>query len=759
MTGTQSSELTCRFISSIMHRILFTISLLLFFQHAFGQTALPTSWCFASPPITSPPNGWTLGLGTNGNLTYSGSQNAVCGGVSARLDATGEFIKIWFAGSPGELSYFIKGTGIAPNPAFTGTFDVQESADDVTYTNLRSFTTNSAPTGTLTRFTHTPASTSRYIRFFYTEKLPGSNIALDSVMIKAPAASPSASMNVRVGGNTVVNQGTSIIGTAASTVFKLENIGTVEALAIDSIRFTGPAAADYTVTGTAPTSIAALSNQDLTIGFSPGANGTRLATMRIFNSDTQNNPYVINLYGIGGSFATQPSAPPGNLTASNISSFGFRLAMGEGNPKPEKYLLLRKQAGTLTEVPQNGVSYRVGDRIGDAVVAYVGDSAFSSLRPTYIFANSAYTFKAFSFNGPAGFENYLTTAASTVNIQTLGKNPGNYYNGIDPNSPSFLTDLSARINPHDTIFYSLYAPRLMAGFMARDTTGGAKVVNCVYTGIPYIYTGQFVWWTGQAGNPANLTREHTYAQSWMPSNTGAGWPNGSNGKELPEYNDMHNLFPADQVNGNAKRSNFPFGVVVTPTFTSPTGQGKLGLNASGQTVWEPRNDHKGDLARALMYMSVCYNGIGGRNWRFPVNQSPAVIMSWHLQDTVSKLEIARHEYIASQQKNRNPFIDNPQWYDRINFANMTLITGVEKINFAQSIATYPNPAAEQLHVDATLLYRGPIPYAIVDVLGKTIKTGMLSEAQSIIDMPAQKGMYYLQLNTESGQVLHKIMRQ
>lgn len=743
----------------IMLRILFTISILFLFENAFGQTALPTSWCFASPPITSPPNGWILNLGTNGNLTYTGSGNAVCGGISTRLDATGEFIKIWFSGNPGELSYFIKGTGIAPAPSFTGQFNIQESADDITYSNLKSFTTAAPPTGTMTRFTHSPASTSRYIRFYYTEKLAGSNIALDSVMIKAPAATPAANINVKIGTSTIVNQGTTIIGNNASTVFKIENLGTADALSIDSIRFSGPAATDYSVSGTPPSNIAALSNQNLTIGFSPGASGTRLASMRIYNSDAQKNPYIINLYGIGGPFASQPLSPPGNLTATDIRSFGCRLILNEGSPKPEKYLVLRKKSNSLAEVPVDGISYKAGDRIGEAVVAYVGDSAFSNLRPNYIFANSEYTFKAFSFNGPAGFENYLTDAASTANIQTPGKNPGSYYNGIDPNAPTFLTDLSAKINPHDTIFYSLYAARLMAGFMARDTTGGSKVVNCVYTGIPYIYNGQFTWWTGQGGNQANLTREHTFAQSWMPSNLGPGWPNGANGKELPEYNDMHHLFPADQQNGNGKRSNFPFGVVVTPTFTSPTGLGKLGLNASGQTVWEPRNDHKGDLARALMYMSVCYNGIGGRNWKFPTSQSPAVIMNWHLQDTVSNLEIARHEYIASIQKNRNPFIDNPDWYSKINFGNMTLITSIEKFAFAHSVATFPNPATEKLFVDATLLFKDPIPYTILDVLGKALKTGMLDEPMSVIDMPAQTGVYYLQLKTEDGNVLLKILRQ
>jgi len=300
----------------------------------------------------------------------------------------------------------------------------------------------------------------------------------------------------------------------------------------------------------------------------------------------------------------------------------------------------------------------------------------------------------------------------------------------------------------------------MTGFTVRDTTGGSKVVNCVYTGIPYIYNGGFVWWTGQSGNPANLTREHTFAQSWMPSNTGGSWPS-LGGRELPEFNDMHNLFPADQANANGRRSNSPFGVVVTPTFTSPTGEGKVGRDSNGQTVYEPKGDHKGDVARALMYMSVCYNGIRGQNWRFPATQSPAVLMQWHLQDTVSDFEIARHEYVFSQQRNRNPFIDNPTWSNRINFANMTYnpSVGITGIDFIHEIATYPNPATDVVHVDATLIFNKAIPYQLTDSQGKVVKTGMLTKPQSTIDLPQSSGLYLLNLSTEKGKVVTRIVRQ
>jgi hypothetical protein len=185
-----------------------------------------------------------------------------------------------------------------------------------------------------------------------------------------------------------------------------------------------------------------------------------------------------------------------------------------------------------------------------------------------------------------------------------------------------------------------------------------------------------VW--NASGSSGILTREHTRAQSTMPSNNATqnpNWPRSPTNLELPEYNDLHNLFPAHQTLANAPRSNNPFGECVTVTSTSPSGFGKLGKDANNNTVYEPKDTQKGDLARALFYMSVSYNGINGNNWSLPADQGLAILMKWHQQDPPSEEEIARHEYIATIQKNRNPFIDNPSWANLIDFKTMTLITG------------------------------------------------------------------------------------
>ena len=650
-----------------MNKIITLFVAVAFATMVSAQTTLPTSWDFTTPGISTPPNGWTLNLGTNGNLTYASGIGDI---LSCRLDAAGENVVIWFADKPGAVSYYLKGTGISPAPVFSGTFTIQEGPDTSHWSDMQAVTTM---TGSFVRYVNTPLATSRYIRFYYTTKVSGSNVALDSILILSAPASPNAAINVKQGTTSLVNGNTFSIGKSASTLFTIENKGTSQALTLSNKSITGLNASDYTI-GYFPSSIAANSSDTFRIVFNPASNGSRKASLTFNTNDSLKNTFGIDLYGIGGNYASEPTQQATNISFTNLKAYTLNVSFKNPSSTPEKYIVLRKKSAAITEVPVDGQIYVRGDYIGGAQVVYIGTD--TSFTPTNIIANTTYYFSVFSCNGPSGFENYLTTSPLNGNITTGGKNIGTYYAGISSSASTFITDLHNKINVHDTIYYSNYAPTIVNNFIARDTTGSKKVVNCVYTTLPYIYDDPFKWWSSNA-LPPTLTREHTYCQSWMPSNVGnPNWPNGSNGKELPEYNDIHHLFPADQANANGKRSNYPFGEVVTPTFVSPTGMGKLGLDSAGHTVWEPRDAHKGDLARALFYMSVAYNGVNGKNWSIPAQQNQEVLKKWHFQDPPDAWEIARHEYVNSIQRNRNPFIDSIYWVNKIDFSNMSIISAV-----------------------------------------------------------------------------------
>lgn len=257
---------------------------------------------------------------------------------------------------------------------------------------------------------------------------------------------------------------------------------------------------------------------------------------------------------------------------------------------------------------------------------------------------------------------------------------GTYYNSIDTAKSTFVSDLHNLIYSHTRITYDQYDETNIANFASRDTTGSQRAVNCVYTGFVYVYTPPFTWDV--------FSREHTWCQSWMPSR------NASNYTSLPEYSDQHHIFPVHQNFANVRRSNHPLGKVKFPTYQYLDG--KLGTDSLGRTVYEPRDAHKGDAARALLYMAVCYNGVGGYDWTFhflntitlpdslsEAEQDVNLLIQWTKQDPPSDWEKSRNEYVYSIQGNRNPFVDHPEYVDVIDFNTLT------KKSYSSTLATEP----------------------------------------------------------------------
>ena len=155
------------------------------------------------------------------------------------------------------------------------------------------------------------------------------------------------------------------------------------------------------------------------------------------------------------------------------------------------------------------------------------------------------------------------------------------------------------------------------------------------------------------------------------------FPQGYFNKASRMVSDIHHIVPTDgKVNG--MRSNFPFGNVGSSvSYTSKNGS-KLGtsnsVNYSGK-VFEPINEFKGDVARMIFYFATRYeaklkdfdaNDIL-TNTSFPGIQSweLEVLKQWHTQDPVSQREIDRNNAAYTYQRNRNPFIDHPEYVDLI----------------------------------------------------------------------------------------------
>ena len=159
-------------------------------------------------------------------------------------------------------------------------------------------------------------------------------------------------------------------------------------------------------------------------------------------------------------------------------------------------------------------------------------------------------------------------------------------------------------------------------------------VECVYTG----RTATFSTRTGANNN--NFNTEHTFPQGFFNSAS-------------PMKSDIHHLFPTD-VNANSQRGNLPFGTVTG----SPSWQ--QGGSKMGNGVFEPRDIHKGTVARAMLYFVLRHQDYS--NFLAP---QESLLRTWSATYPPSAKDINRNNAIAQLQQNRNPFTDYPAFLDRL----------------------------------------------------------------------------------------------
>ncbi len=132
------------------------------------------------------------------------------------------------------------------------------------------------------------------------------------------------------------------------------------------------------------------------------------------------------------------------------------------------------------------------------------------------------------------------------------------------------------------------------------------------------------------------------------------WPQ-SLGATGTAKSDLHHLFPV-MSRMNSRRGNFPFCEVDEITYEEDGSA--LGHSSAGTRCFEPKDEHKGDVARAMFYFSIRYNKrIDGEQESF--------FRKWHHQDSVSEKEVLRNDAIYGIQDNRNPFVDNTELVDYI----------------------------------------------------------------------------------------------
>ncbi|MGJ8726102.1 MAG: S8 family serine peptidase [Roseibacillus sp.] len=117
---------------------------------------------------------------SSGMSTYGSSLGGDTVTGSAKFDGDGDEFTVEFDSAAGSLNFQLKGN-TGGQPTTTGTFIVEESTDNTTYSPLRTITDQSTAD---TAYTETPSASARFIRFRYEDKVSG-NIQLDKLEITA----------------------------------------------------------------------------------------------------------------------------------------------------------------------------------------------------------------------------------------------------------------------------------------------------------------------------------------------------------------------------------------------------------------------------------------------------------------------------------------------------------------------------------------------------------------------------------------------
>lgn len=255
-------------------------------------------------------------------------------------------------------------------------------------------------------------------------------------------------------------------------------------------------------------------------------------------------------------------------------------------------------------------------------------------------------------------------------------------------------------------------------------------------------------------------REHIFCQSRGGFEVANGdtadgigvWNSTSAASVVDGVSDAHHI-RAENGQENSSRNNKNYGTVNSSTvYAGPSGT---------QGSW------RGDVARALFYMAVRFDGLN------VVNGDPseylqstsiasgnigdlATLLVWNHSDPKDDFEMNRNNYIYTWQMNRNPFIDYPLLVDYIFGANfgqpwsssLSIQNPIEN-----KVAVYPNPTTDYIIVAGL---EGNSKVDIYTITGQMVQSQNF-ENEIRINIDLNSGMYLVKVSNGFQSTTKKII--
>lgn len=297
------------------------------------------------------------------------------------------------------------------------------------------------------------------------------------------------------------------------------------------------------------------------------------------------------------------------------------------------------------------------------------------------------------------FISVLIVSIFTLNIRLFASNSYYLMSCVEQNIPTGYYD-SVNTSSESAIRQSLC--NIISANFVENTYDTASDIDNYADADPYnegmvtcIYTGQSI--KNNLHGTQGWDKEHIWCKSHgfkaMKADGKTEWTLAGQ----HAYNDCHHLRAAEHIT-NIYRSDKDFGEV-----ENPTGTNEYGCKWT-DTIFEPRDEVKGDVARMLFYMMVRYGEFSTDTFKTVIDGTEtqvaynlqlvdddttttstgngrlgklSTLLKWHYQDPVSNTEIYRNNVVYQFQSNRNPFIDHPEYVD---------------IAFENAIGSYTEPS-------------------------------------------------------------------
>lgn len=230
---------------------------------------------------------------------------------------------------------------------------------------------------------------------------------------------------------------------------------------------------------------------------------------------------------------------------------------------------------------------------------------------------------------------------------------GNYYDSLNADSltdglnGSLRTSLTKLIYPSGFYTYSGDNSTDL-GYVLKNVDEDPTNPN----NMVLFYTHNSITKVNSSG-AANWNREHC----WPQNLSGGNW-----GKDKAGADILH-IRPT-YATTNSTRSNLKYGTASSGSVKTYNGMeyGKVGGG-----YFEPMDFSKGDAARIIMYVWTAYKNTYSTLPEITNTfSSYEEMIEWHILDVPDELEGNRNDYSeTSKQKNRNPYVDHPEWGCRV----------------------------------------------------------------------------------------------